>query len=748
MSRWFSRFRNVIALLSLMLAGTVLGLTVGLWESSARALDELVDVVGRHTWLVQQELVGGVQPPPLPARGPTLERLQALPGVQGLALQSSITRGITEFSYPSNRVSASYFDVRRHTVVAGRAFQGPEEAVVGADLGELLDEVVTLDGEVYQVVGVLEPVSEREGWLEANADAAVYLPLEGYQGLRGSPVRMFLEVAPEHFEATGPALVDWLAEEGLEGYEVLPLAELYGLELRERTARLLGGALGFGLAATLLTTGANLTAFYLAQALARVRQLGVRRALGATRGEAVREEVLGALPWALAGLALSLPVIFLAGGWFERVTSLAVQPGPVTLAVTMLSLLALVGLAAWGPAVWAAALMPAQAIRGLLSTMPQRRLWLAAAGLTLGVAGLILQASTARSAEAETERLIGRYGERVGMYSSSIYSAEQFNDPRAQANITPQDYGVFLDAPLSEKFSRIGYMRLYSSRLEGPMGEGVFRVKAYEGDLPELAGLELTAGRMPEVDAEEAMLGISLAEDLFGRPDPLGEQLELFGREWQVVGVFRGGVRQIPGGVSSAEVLLPGALVFARGGGEMLVEVAPGLDIDEVLAEGAAFLSERHPSPDLKPFSPLRPLDFAPPIRETLDSLSAAYRVLALALLLLGGAGLAAQMLVSLSLRVKEIGIRRATGASQGAVFYQFLGEGLRLALLAGLAGVLLGVGASYLAARVQEVSFALDVRWLALAVLVALLVAALFGALPAHAASRIPPARAMREGD
>jgi putative ABC transport system permease protein len=129
-----------------------------------------------------------------------------------------------------------------------------------------------------------------------------------------------------------------------------------------------------------------------------------------------------------------------------------------------------------------------------------------------------------------------------------------------------------------------------------------------------------------------------------------------------------------------------------------------------------------------------------------LTELSAVYRVLALSLLLLGGAGLAAQMLVSLSLRVREIGIRRATGASKGAIFRQFLAEALELGLAAGTVGVLLGVALSLVAARVQEVSFVLDWSWTALALAVALLVAALFSAGPARAASSIPPARAMRE--
>ncbi|MDQ3396172.1 MAG: ABC transporter permease, partial [Deinococcota bacterium] len=272
---------------------------------------------------------------------------------------------------------------------------------------------------------------------------------------------------------------------------------------------------------------------------------------------------------------------------------------------------------------------------------------------------------------------------------------------------------------------------------------------AYEGPLPDMVGLRLLAGRWPEGDAREAVVGEALAQTLYGEPLPLGESLNLFGRAYLVVGVFLGGEEANLGNVSSDQALVSLTTLprpQARARAEILLEVAPGRDVDEALEAASVFLTERHDAPGLAPVHPHRPSELAPAVRGALTELSAVYRVLALALLLLGGAGLAAQMLVSLSLRVKEIGIRRATGASQGDVFRQFLGEGLELALLAGLAGVLLGVGASYLAARLQEVSFALDLAWLLGAIVVALLVAGLFSALPARLASSIPPARAMRE--
>lgn len=748
--------RGLVALLSIALAGGVLGLTLGLWERSSIVLGELQDVVGRHTWLLEQVPVVGVQPPPLPQDEGAYEGLRALPGVQRLALSTGSTRMIGAYNYPLTGVTEAFFAVRRLELAEGRLFAGPGEAVVGGQQAELLGQAVEIgtvfgDGTV-RVVGVLAPVAGRDAQ-DWTIDQMVFVPLEAYAGPAGV-VRLYLEVAPEHFEETGAALEGWLLEEGFAGYEVAPLAEGYGVALRDRVASLLGGALGFGVAAALLAAGANLLAFYLAGALSRLRQTGVRRAVGAARGEVVREEVIAALPWAAAGLLLSLPLIALGSLWLERETGLSAQPGPLTLLLLALGVLVLVALAALLPALWGARQPPAQALRGLASRLPQRRLWLAGAGLALGVAGLVLQASSARSAEGETERILGRVNERVAVLASIIGpGASGFGDPRATVSPTPRDYEALLASEAAQALSRLSYTVRYSNlSLTGPGGEVATSVRAYDGDFPTMIGAELLAGRWPDAGALEMALGVELAEDLYGPADPLGDTLTAFGREWTVVGVFRTGERGIPGGVSSAEALVPRSQVRARGGlsaPSLTVEVAPGRDVRESLGAAAAFLTSRYDPETHLPFSVLQPADAATlfvPVRETLETLSTVYRILALALLLLGGAGLAAQMLVSLSLRVREIGIRRATGASKGAIFRQFLSEALELGLAAGTVGIVLGIALSLVAARVQEVSFVLDWSWTALALAVALLVAALFSAGPARSASSIPPARAMRE--
>jgi putative ABC transport system permease protein len=747
-------FRNGVAVLSIALAGSVLGVTVGLWERSTLLIDALRDVVGRHTWLVAQSPVAGVQPPPLPTDEASYRALREHPGVTRLALSTGTARLLGTFNYPITGVSEAFFEIRRLPLSAGRYPEAPDEAVVGyrqrALLGEAIPSAGMTQSDTVQVVGVLASVSER-GEIDHFVDEAVFVPLENYLGVSGVD-SLYVEAEAASFGEVGRALEGWMTELNITGFELLPLAERYGIALREQVAQLLSGALGFGVVAALLTAAANLIAFYLSRALARIRQLGVRRAVGASARAVVIEELLAALPWALLGVLLSVPIIYLADRWLVARLELSALPGLVTWLVLIGAIVLLVLISALLPAWWGAKQRPALALRGQVSRTLQRRLTLAGAGLTLGVAALVLQASSARSAVLETERLLGVVSERSAVLGSLIGgSASGFGDPRATAPLTRRDVQAFREDTLAQRFSHIAYTERYLFvELQGSAGSATVSVRAYEPDFPEIIGLRLLEGRLPAA-AGEVLLGDALVPEIF-EGSALGETLRVLGRAHQVVGIFRTGEAGIPGGVSNMDALVPLDGLRAQGGvsvGSLALKVAPGYSVRETLEAAAALLTDRFDPEQFLPFSVLRPADEASrlvPVRAVLQRLSTAYTLLAWILLLLGGAGLAAQMLVALSLRVREIGIRRAIGADTWEIFGQFVGEALTLAAAATVAGLVLGVGLSALLATVQGVVMAIDRQWLVVACVVAPMVALLFAIVPSLAAAQLAPARAMRE--
>jgi putative ABC transport system permease protein len=113
--------------------------------------------------------------------------------------------------------------------------------------------------------------------------------------------------------------------------------------------------------------------------------------------------------------------------------------------------------------------------------------------------------------------------------------------------------------------------------------------------------------------------------------------------------------------------------------------------------------------------------------------------------LVVGGIGIMNIMLVSVTERTREIGIRLAIGAWEWQVLAQFLVEAIALSMLGGLAGILLGLGLSAAAARMLGVPFVLDGGAIALAFGFSAVVGVAFGYFPAHRAARLDPIEALR---
>ncbi|MDP6797195.1 MAG: FtsX-like permease family protein, partial [Candidatus Krumholzibacteria bacterium] len=113
--------------------------------------------------------------------------------------------------------------------------------------------------------------------------------------------------------------------------------------------------------------------------------------------------------------------------------------------------------------------------------------------------------------------------------------------------------------------------------------------------------------------------------------------------------------------------------------------------------------------------------------------------------LLVGGIGIMNIMLVSVTERTREIGIRKALGATRANVMAQFLVESMALCLAGGLAGVLLGVGGSFALSRLAGWNTLVNLQAVALAFLFSAAVGLFFGLYPAARASRLDPIEALR---
>jgi putative ABC transport system permease protein len=113
--------------------------------------------------------------------------------------------------------------------------------------------------------------------------------------------------------------------------------------------------------------------------------------------------------------------------------------------------------------------------------------------------------------------------------------------------------------------------------------------------------------------------------------------------------------------------------------------------------------------------------------------------------LLVGGIGIMNIMLVSVTERTREIGIRLAIGALERQVLTQFLVESIVLALFGGVIGIALGLGLAAVGVALMDVPFSADLKVIALAFAVSALIGVIFGFFPARRAARLDPIEALR---
>jgi len=254
-----------------------------------------------------------------------------------------------------------------------------------------------------------------------------------------------------------------------------------------------------------------------------------------------------------------------------------------------------------------------------------------------------------------------------------------------------------------------------------------------------------------------AVLGYDLAQELFGDADPIGESILVSTTRLTVIGVMaeRGTVGEVD---YDARLYTPLSVVlqkftrtpFARITGDLVrmiyVQIADSANMDNVILQIQLLLAKRHGvSLDSADFTITTQQD----IIATQESTTAAFRSLlawvAGVSLIVGGIGIMNIMLVSVTERTREIGVRQSVGATPGDVRWQFLTEALLMSLLGGLIGVLVGVGGSWVFGTVSDMRTVVVPSSILLAFSSAAAVGAFFGFYPANRAAQLDPIDALR---
>ena len=271
------------------------------------------------------------------------------------------------------------------------------------------------------------------------------------------------------------------------------------------------------------------------------------------------------------------------------------------------------------------------------------------------------------------------------------------------------------------------------------------------------AGWEFASGRMFEPAEVQSgrpvcVLGETVRKDLFGAADPVGETVRIKTLSCEVVGLVKSKGASTFGSDQDDFVILPIRTFHRRIAGNtdvatIYVSIREDVSTDRAKVEIETLMRDirRIGRDEEDDFTVMDMKQIATMLSGITDILTGLLAAVAMVSLLVGGIGIMNIMLVSVTERTREIGIRLAVGAQAGQVLLQFLVEAIVLSLIGGLIGVVLGLLLAYVGASVLSVPFTPDITIILISFAFSALVGVVFGYFPARRAARLNPIEALR---
>jgi putative ABC transport system permease protein len=251
--------------------------------------------------------------------------------------------------------------------------------------------------------------------------------------------------------------------------------------------------------------------------------------------------------------------------------------------------------------------------------------------------------------------------------------------------------------------------------------------------------------------APVAVISEPLAESMFGALDPIGRTVRINGRPFHVLGVFRLSESVFSGLARNLAIVPYSSALKHLGANEQTLSVfvvpTAGATQDEAMDQTIALLRTMR---GLRPgeennFAVVRQEEFL----ATFNRITGMFFMVMLALssvaLMVGGVGVVAIMMIAVTERTREIGIRMAIGATRREILWQFLFEAVTVTCVGAIVGMIIGGGGAYLVAAFTPIPASVPFTAVLAALLMAVTAGVLFGMWPAWKAARMDPVEALR---